>query len=190
MVIMANGGKEKLAPVVSGEYIRKLRISLGLTQLQFAKLMEVGNVTVANWEKNGLDGTKSSSFSNFKYLTTLLKQSMRHPELVSPQKLMRYLKLASNHELMPYYLPYLGEMETDYLNVINSGSLAGVLFALLFDKELERRGVPSPSDDAEKGLEDLLGPTSAEDTELLEAIDRESKAGERKRKDSEKNDKK
>jgi hypothetical protein len=89
---------------------------------------------------------------------------------------------------MPYYLPYLGEMETDYLNVINSGSLAGVLFALLFDKELERRGIPSPSDDAEKGLKDLLGPTSAEDTELLKAIDRESKAGEGKRKDSGKND--
>lgn len=187
---MANGGKEKLAPVVSGEYIRKLRISLGLTQLQFAKLMEVGNVTVANWEKNGLDGTKSSSFPNFKYLTTLLKQSMRHPELVPPQKLIRYLKLASNHELMPYYLPYLEEMETDYLNVINSGSLAGVLFALLFDKDLERRGVPSPSDDAGKGLEDLLGPTSAEDTELLEALDRESKAGDGKRKDSGKNSKK
>ncbi|MFP4482569.1 MAG: helix-turn-helix domain-containing protein [Thermovirgaceae bacterium] len=179
---MANGGKEKLAPVVSGEYIRKLRISLGLTQLQFAKLMEVGNVTVANWEKNGLDGTKSSSFPNFKYLTTLLKQSMRHPELIPPQKLMRYLKLASNHELMPYYLPYLGEMETDYLNVINSGSLSGVLFALLFDKDLERRGVPSPSEDAEKGLEDLLGPTSAEDAELLEALNREAGADNNKQK--------
>jgi hypothetical protein len=115
---------------------------------------------------------------------------MRHPELVSPQKLMRYLKLASNHELMPYYLPYLGEMETDYLNVINTGSLSGVLFALLFDKDLERRGVPSPSDDAEKGLEDLLGPTSAEDTELLKALDRESKTGGGKRKDSGKNGKK
>jgi len=176
-LIVANGGKEKLAPVVSGEYIRKLRVSLGLTQLQFAKLMEVGNVTVANWEKNGLDGTRSSSFPNFKYLTTLLKQSMKHPELVSSEKLARYLKLASNHELMPYYLPYLKELEADYLNVINSGSFTGVLFALLFDKELERRGKNAPADEAGENHLNLLGPSGAEDEELLEALERQAKNG-------------
>lgn len=172
--VVSNGGKEKFAPVVSGEYIRKLRLSLGLTQLQFAELMEVGNVTVANWEKSGLDGTRSSSFPNYKYLTTLLKQSMHHPEFVAPQKLIKYLKLASDHELMPHYLPYLKDMETDYLGVINSGSLVSVLFALLFDKDLERRGLASPMDEMGEGLEQFLGTSSAEDSSLLEDLAKET----------------
>lgn len=171
---MSNAGKEKFAPVVSGEYIRKLRLSLGLTQLQFAELMEVGNVTVANWEKSGLDGTRSSSFPNYKYLTTLLKQSMHHPEFVSPQKLIKYLKLASDHELLPHYLPYLKDMETDYLGVINSGSLVSVLFALLFDKDLERRNLPSPMDEMGEGLEQFIGNASAEDSSLLEDLAKET----------------
>gem|GEM_PF-1248311 len=171
---MSSGGKEKFAPVVSGEYIRKLRLSLGLTQLQFAELMEVGNVTVANWEKSGLDGTRSSSFPNYKYLTTLLKQAMHHPEFIPAQKLIKYLKLASDHELMPYYLPYLKEMETDYLGVINSGSLVSVLFALLFDKDLERRGLPSPMDEIGNGIEQFLGGSGEEDGTLLEELAKES----------------
>ncbi len=171
---MSNSGKEKFAPVVSGEYIRKLRLSLGLTQLQFAELMEVGNVTVANWEKSGLDGTRSSSFPNYKYLTTLLKQSMRHPKFLSTQKLIKYLKLASDHELLPHYLPYLKEMETDFLGVINSGSLVSVLFALLFDKDLERRGLPSPMNEIGGELENLLGGAGGEDKSLLEDLARET----------------
>ncbi len=171
---MSNNGKEKFAPVVSGEYIRKLRLSLGLTQLQFAELMEVGNVTVANWEKSGLDGTRSSSFPNYKYLTTLLKQSMRHPEFLPANKLIKYLKLTSDHELMPHYLPYLKEMETDYLGVINSGSLVSVLFALLFDKDLERRGLPSPMNELGGKLESFFGGTEAEDDSLLQDLARET----------------
>lgn len=164
-----------MAPVVSGEYVRKLRVSLGLTQLQFAKLMEVGNITVANWEKNGLDGTRSSSFPNFKYLTTILKQSMRHPELIEPQKLITYLKLASDHELMACYIPYIKEMETDYLNVINSGSLTGVMFALFFDKDLELRGLPSPGGSTERGSERFSGTASAEDASLLDELAHEAR---------------
>ena len=171
---MHNSGKERFKPVVSGEYIRKLRLGLGLTQLQFAELMEVGNVTVANWEKSGLDGTRSSSFPNFKYLTTLLKQSMNHPGFISPQKLIRYFKLASNHDLMPYYLPYMKDMETDYLSVINSGSLSSVLFALLFDKDLEKQGKTSPVGNSQEGLEQFLGSSAAEDTSLLEDLARET----------------
>lgn len=171
---MPNGGKVKMAPVVSGEYVRKLRVSLGLTQLQFAKLMEVGNITVANWEKNGLDGTRSSSFPNFKYLTTILKQSMRHPELLEPQKLITYLKLASDHELMACYIPYIKEMETDYLNVINSGSLTGVMFALFFDKNLELRGLPSPGGNTEDGAEGFSSSSSAEDSSLLDELAQET----------------
>jgi DNA-binding transcriptional regulator YiaG len=170
---MQDKGKVKMAPVVSGEYVRKLRISLGLTQLQFARLMEVGNITIANWEKNGLDGTRSSSFPNFKYLTTLLKNSMRHPEMLEAEKLIRYLRLASEHELMAYYIPYIDQMETDYLNVINSGSLTGVLFALLFDKELEKRGLPAPGD-AGAGISGLKGFLQTEDEPLLEEISREA----------------
>jgi transcriptional regulator with XRE-family HTH domain len=172
--VVSKTGKEKFAPVVSGEYIRKLRLSLGVTQSQFAELMGVGNVTVANWEKSGLDGTRSYSFANYKYLTTLLKQSMRHPEFVSPQKLIKYLKLASEHELLPHYLPYLKEMETDYLGVINSGSLVSVLFALLFDKDLEGRGLGSPMDEMGGGLEQFLGSASAEDSSLLEDLAKET----------------
>ena len=174
---MSNGGKVKMAPVVSGEYVRKLRISLGLTQLQFAKLMEVGNITVANWEKNGLDGTRSSSFPNFKYLTTMLKQSMRHPELIEPQKLIAYLKLASDHELMACYIPFIREMETDYLNVINSGSLMGVMFALFFDKELEKKGMPSPAGSSEGGSDRSQGTASAEDDSLLDELALEAGKG-------------
>jgi len=169
-----NSGKERFKPVVSGEYIRKLRLGLGLTQLQFAELMEVGNVTVANWEKSGLDGTRSSSFPNFKYLTTLLKQSMNHPEFISTQKLIRYFKLASNHDLMPYYLPYMKDMATDYLSVINSGSLSSVLFALLFDKDLEKHGKNSPVGDSREDLEQFLGASAAEDTSILESLAKET----------------
>lgn len=171
---MSKTGKEKFDPVVSGNYIRKLRLSLGLTQAQFAELMEVGNVTVANWEKSGLDGTRSSSFPYYKYLTTLLKQSMSHPEFVSPKKLLKYLKLASDHELLPHYLPYLEDMETDYLGVINSGSLVSVLFALLFDKDLERRGLASPMDEKGWGGGQFLGSASAEDSSLLEDLAKET----------------
>lgn len=173
MVLVGSAGKEKFAPVVSGEYIRELRLNLGLTQLQFAELMEVGNVTVASWEKSGLDGTRSSSFPNFKYLTTILKQSMKHPDFVPPAKLMKYLKLASNHELMPYYLPFIKDMETDYLGVINAGSITGVLFALLFDKDLQTRGLPSPLDATDSGTEQFLGSGESEDRALLEELAKE-----------------
>ncbi len=167
---MSRGGKEKLAPAISGEFIRQLRVSLGLTQQQFAELMEVGNVTVAGWEKSGLDGTKSSSFPNFKFFTALLKQSLKHPDFVPPKKLMKYLKLATDHELLPHYLRNLDDMEGDYLNVINSGSLTGVLFALLFDMYLEKKGLSSPGQDIEGGLEELLGIRQQEDMELLNEV--------------------
>ena len=134
----------------------------------------MGNVTVANWEKAGLDGTRSSSFPNYKYLTTLLKQAMKHPQFLSARKLIRYLKLASDHELMPYYLPYLKEMETDYLGVINSGSLSSVLFALLFDKDLERRGLPSPVDEMGSGLGQFLNASDEEDGSLLDDLAKET----------------
>ncbi len=171
---MQESGKVRMAPVVSGEYVRKLRISLGLTQIQFAKIMEVGNITVANWEKNGIDGTRSSSFPNFKYLTTMLRQSVNHPEIVETSRFVRYLRMAADHELMACYIPYIGELETDYLNVINSGSLTGVLFALLFDKELQRRGIKEPSGTV-PGEDPFSDPTFNEDNELLEGLEKAKK---------------
>jgi transcriptional regulator with XRE-family HTH domain len=171
---MQESGKVRMAPVVSGEYVRKLRISLGLTQIQFAKIMEVGNITVANWEKNGIDGTRSSSFPNFKYLTTMLRQSMNHPGLVEPSRFVRYLRMAADHELMACYIPFIGELETDYLNVINSGSLTGVLFALLFDKDLQRRGIQEPSGKL-PGEDPLAGLTFNEDHNLLEGLEKVKK---------------
>lgn len=172
---MASGGKEKFHPVVSGEYIKKLRLSLGLTQLQLAELMEVGNVTVANWEKSGLDGTKSSNFQNFKMLTALLKQSIRHPDFLPRKNLVRYMKLAADHELMPYYLPHLSELEIDYLNIINSGSLCGVMFALLCDKHLQMKGIVAPTEDISKGLEGLLNISNVEDQDILDELASESR---------------
>lgn len=179
---MARGGKEKLAPAISGDFIRQLRVSLGLTQQQFAELMEVGNVTVAGWEKSGLDGTRSSNFPNFKFFTALLKQSLKHPDFVPPKKLMKYFKLAADHELLPHYLRHLEDMEGDYLSVINSGSMTGVLFALLFDMYLEGKGITSPGEDIEGGLEKLLGFQEEADMALLREVAAEvGKTGESRR---------
>lgn len=181
---MSRGGKEKLAPAISGEFIRQLRVSLGLTQQQFAELMEVGNVTVAGWEKTGLDGTKSSSFPNFKSFTALLKQCLKHPDFVSPHKLVKFLKLGADHELLPHYLRYLEGMEGDYLSVINSGSLNGVLFALLFDMYLEKKGLPAPGQDIEGGLEQLLGMGDQEDMALLREVAHEMRKTEENSQDA------
>lgn len=167
---MSRGGKEKLAPAISGDFIRQLRVSLGLTQQQFAELMEVGNVTVAGWEKSGLDGTRSSSFPNFKVFAAILKQSIKHPDFVTPKKLMKYFKLAADHDLLPHYLRHLEDMEGEYLSVINSGSLTGVLLALLFDSYLEGKGIPSPGEDLEGGLEKLLGIQEEADMALLREV--------------------
>jgi hypothetical protein len=68
-------------------------------------------------------------------------------------------------------------MEGDYLSVINSGSLAGVVFALLFERYLESKGIASPSEDIEGGLEELLGMQDGADIELLRDIDAQSGKG-------------
>ena len=136
--------KGKLGPLVSPEYIKKLRSSLGLTQAQFAVLMEVGNVTISHWEKEGMDGVRCSNYTNFRALVALLRQASEHPEFLPMQKLLWYLELASRHELMVHYLENADVVVPDFLNLINTGSIMGVVFALLLDIELKKRGIPTP----------------------------------------------
>lgn len=136
--------KDGMGPLVPADYIKRLRLSLGLTQAQFAVLLEVGNVTVSHWEKDGMDGARNSSYVNLKTLVGLLRQAMEHPEMLNLEKLLKYLDLASRHELVVHYLPFEDLVAQELLSVINSGSVTGVVVALLLDTELVRQGRPTP----------------------------------------------
>lgn len=166
--------KDKLGPLVPADYIKRLRLSLGLTQVQFAVLLEVGNVTVSHWEKDGMDGARSSSYVNFKTLVGLLRQALTYPEVLNPDKLVRYLDLASRHELVPYYLSHSDMLVPELLNVINSGSVTGVVLALLLDLELAKRGRPTPYEvlSSLKDRELPLECVAQEEDDLLNKVER------------------
>jgi len=156
-------------PLVDPEFVTSLRNKLGITQNELAQLLGVTNITILSWEKQGLDSIRGSTFFMYKTLVSLLRQGANHEDFVDPKVTAKYLQLCSRKDLFSYYTNYPEHIDPEILSIINSGTILGVMMAIIVDLYLDKIGVGSPAKDI---LENRTPVASQQDsTDFLENLD-------------------
>lgn len=119
--------------LVRPEYIREIRQALGLTQVEFAGILECTNIAIHMWEQKGIDNPKGPAYGNLRTMVALLKHSFRFSGSIKPATVCDLIAAAAKKTLIERFFAKAGEMEPEVLAAINGGNLNSVLLALVVE---------------------------------------------------------
>lgn len=138
----------------------QIRQALGLTQEEMGRVLGVSAQAVSSWERAASNPSKTSALPLYKGLVSLMSQSVRTPEILSPSELKAYIHRASQGELVKFYTEHFPVMDASFRETMADNSFISVLLAVIFDLFLEKSGKPLPrkeimSEEPEGGRLDL-----------------------------------
>lgn len=122
----------------------QVRQALDLTQDEMGRILGVSAQAVSSWERAASSPSKTSALPLYKGLISLMSQSVRTPEIISPSELKAYISRASRGDLMKFYAEYFPIMDVSFREAMADSTFIAVLLAVVFDLFLEKSGKPLP----------------------------------------------
>lgn len=143
------GRRAKSEMPVKMSSVGKYRAALGMTQAEMAAFLRTTPSTLNVWERD-VDGDladkRGSSYFIFECVKALINQSFKTPDMINPADLKKFFQAGAGRNLAKHYIPVSNFLDDDFLRIINSGNLIGVVFALLADEYFRKTGRTAPGE--------------------------------------------